>query len=347
VRLQKQAFDALERALLDAFRDIDEFRLLARRLGPRLEEVTPAARLPIVTLALVEYAEVHDQVRELIACAQAQVPSNKLLRRLDSIDLGSAPSADEVVDAGAGRNTFKDRLKEALTELGEPGMHLVAAGDLSRLLAVASADEAETLYLALLGNLKTTQPDEVVDALGRVFAVAVRRRVGEGARPDAVVLDLTRARLGRVDLSGLDLHGADIAFADLRHATLDGANLWRTRGYAVDVSKAGISRSNLEEARWHSCVARETQFHESRMVSAVLKEADLNSAEFQRARLQGAHFERADLRGAHFEQAYLADAFFTGANIDLAAAATISRAVGWETAHFDEPARGLIAAAGR
>jgi uncharacterized protein YjbI with pentapeptide repeats len=345
VRLQKQAFDAIQDALLDALRDIDDCRLLARQLGPKLEEITPAARLPVVALALIEYAEANDQVGELIACAQAQNPANRLLRGLNAVDLEPAPSTDEVVDRSSGGSFFKDQLKEALGELGEPGMHLAAAGALSGLLAAASDDEAETLYLAMLGNLKTTRPDEVVAALGPVFASAMRRRVGDGERPDAIVLDLTRARLARVDLSGLDLRLADIAFADLRHAKLEGSNLWRTKGYAVDVSRAGVSRSNLGEARWHSCVARETRFHECRMVSAVLKESDLTSAEFQRALLQGAHFERADLRGARFEHANLADAFFTEAKIDEAAAATISRAIGWEKAHFDEPARELIAAA--
>ena len=201
------------------------------------------------------------------------------------------------------------------------------------------------MYLALLGYLKAKQTDEVVAALTPVFVAALKRHVGATPRPEAVVVDLARVHLRRPELGDLDLHLADVAFADLRRADLDGAVLFRSRGYEVDVSGAGISRSNLEEVRWHRCVARETRFHDARMISAFLKEADLTGAEFQRARLQGAHLERSVLTGAKFEQAQLADAFFAGATLDEAAARSISRAVGWETAHFDPPALALIQAA--
>ena len=79
------------------------------------------------------------------------------------------------------------------------------------------------------------------------------------------------------------------------------------------------------------------------MVSAFLKEADLAGAQFQRSKLQGAHFDGADLTGARFEQANVADACFMGATIDPAAAASISRAKNWDKAHFDQPARDLVA----
>ena len=225
-----------------------------------------------------------------------------------------------------------------LTGAGGPSDMLCSAADHASPLS--GDEEADTLYLALLGNVKTERPAEVVIELAPVIAACLRRRIGDGARPD---LNLARARLRRIDLSGLDLHGADVAFGDLGHAKLDSTNLWRSRGYGVNVSGAAFARSNLEEARWHSAVAREARFHDCRMVSAVFKEADLAAAEFQQSRLQGAHLERADLTGARFEGAQLADAFFIGAKVDEAAAKTLAVATGWEKAHFDQPTYELIA----
>lgn len=112
-------------------------------------------------------------------------------------------------------------------------------------------------------------------------------------------------------------------------------NLWRSRAYGVNVEKAGLSRSNLEEVRWHEAAASEARFHDCRMVSAFFKDAVLTGAQFQRSRLQGAHFEGADLRGARFEQANVADASLVGAVVDEAAAASLSRAVNWRKARFD------------
>ena len=343
MKLSGAGFRAVEEALLDSFRDIDSLKPVARELNSDLQDITAADRLPTVVFNLIEYAEAHDQVGELIDAARLQNPSNLKLTNLKVADLKPAPSTAAVVDGGGGATPFKQRLKDSLGELDDVGMQLVAANELSRLLDDASDDEAETLYLALLGNVKTDRPDAVVGVLAPVVAACLRRRFGGAQRPLGINLDLARARLRKIDLSGLDLHEADVAFADLRHSNLDNANLQRTRGYAVDVTKAGVSGSNLEEARWHLCVARGTRFHNCRMVSVFLKGADLTAAEFQQSRLQGAHFERADLTGARFERADLADAFFTGAKIDDAAAATISRALHWQQAHFDPAAQALIA----
>jgi uncharacterized protein YjbI with pentapeptide repeats len=129
----------------------------------------------------------------------------------------------------------------------------------------------------------------------------------------------------------------------LAQTDLTNVNLWRSRGYGVNVTKAGLSRSNLEECRWHAAVAHKTRFHDCRMVSAFLKEAELVGAQFQRSKLQGAHFDRADLTGARFEQANIADACFIDATINDAAAASLSRAKNWQSAGFDQAARDLIA----
>jgi hypothetical protein len=342
VKLSDGAFHTLESALRDGFSNKGEFQLVARCLNTRLDDVTGATRLQEIALDLIEWAESRDRVDNLIRCMKTRNSSNKLIAALDSGALATAPTTEEVVEAGAGASTFKTRLKEALGELDSPGLQIVAAQELSELLEGASAEEATTLYLALLGNLKLDRPDDIVSALVPVIAKCLRTLIGDVKRPDSLSLDLARTRLRRIDLSGLDLHEADIAFANLRHASLDRANLWRSRGYAVELTDAGLSRANLEEARWHAAVARETRFRDCRMVSIFLKEADLTGAEFQRSRLQGAHFERANLTSAHFEQANLADAVFTGATIDDDAADSIAQAKNWRQARFDSAAQELI-----
>lgn len=343
MRLSDDVFQELQDALCDSFSDVGNLRLVARCLGPRLQEITTeTSRLPVAVLNLIEYAEDHDQVAQLIECARKTNPGNTRLARLEGIELEPAPTPRQIVDAGAGKKAFKDRLNDALDGLDSPGRELVAAKELAALLEGASVDETDTLFLALLGNVKGTRSDDVVRALAPVIARCLRDRIGDASRPNDVELNLARAHLQRIDLSGLDLHEADVAFADLRRANLENANLWRSRGYAVSMANAALSRSNLEEARWHYADARGAKFHDCRMVSVFLKDANLAGAEFQGSRLQGAHFERANLTGARFEGSNLADAYFCGAIVDDAGAASISRASCWQSAHFDAPTRKAI-----
>jgi len=304
-------------------------------MGTQLQDVSEDGTRPVVVERLIQYGETHDCVAKLVDCAKQSNTTNQTLAAIDSAALRYAPLTAEVVDAGSGAEPFKNRLKEALAHLDDAGMQLVAASELSKLLDAASDEEADTLYLALLGNVKVDRPPEVVRELAPVVAAYLRSRIPAGARRADVNLNLARARLRRIDLSGLHLHEADVAFADLRHATLRDTNLWRSRGYAVDVCGVTLAGSNLEEARWHSAVGREARFHNCRMVSVVLKQADLAQAEFQQSRLQGAHFEAADLTGARFEGAQLADADFRGSKLDDAALASIKQAQGSEQAKFD------------
>ncbi len=342
MKLTGPEFERLHEALLDAFASYDELGTMLRTTDWTIKAIAAPDALPAVITKVIEYAEGQDKVADLIKAAQKQKPTNVKLSALDATQLEVDPTSEEVVTAGAGAQEFKDKLMEALGNLDTPGLQLVAAKEFSTLLDNASEEEADTLFLALLGNLKTDRPDNVLEELTPVLAAVLRRTRVEGAGGADEPLDLARARLRRIDLSGLDLHEADVAFADLRHANLANVNLWRSRGYSVDVTKAGLSRSNLEEARWHKAVAKGARFHDCRMVSVFLKDADLEKAEFQQSRLQGAHFDRANLAGASFEAANLADAYFRGAIIDEAAAESIARAVDWSQAIFDPEARALV-----
>jgi uncharacterized protein YjbI with pentapeptide repeats/V8-like Glu-specific endopeptidase len=343
VKLTSAAFETVYGALADAFRDTTEFERIARCMDRRLGDiVSPNTRLPAIIVAMIECAEADDAVDRLLGCAKKQNRQNQRLAAVQTGDLPSAVAPQEVAEAGGGSQAFKQRFVETLTQLDVAGMEVLAAHELWTLIAQASDDEARTLYLTLVGVVRSDRPPEVLRELSSVFAAALRREIG-GKRRAGLELKLARVRLPRVDLSGLDLHEADLAFADLAGADLSNVNLWRSRAFGVDVSKAALSRSNLEEARWQDALAREARFYDCRMVSVVFKNADLGGARFQQSRLQGAHFERANLAGARFEEANVNDATFKEANIDEAAAASLARAANWDNAHFDPATQKIIA----
>lgn len=343
MKLTAAAFETVHRALEDAFSDETDFEQIARCTDRRLADVvSPNARLPAIIFAMIERAEADDAVDRLIDCARKQNPHNQRLAAVETGDLQPAAAPQEVAESGAGTQAFKQRLVQTLAQLDVAGMEVLAAHELATLLEEASPEEALTLYLVLVGVVRSDRRPDVLDELSAVFAAALRRQIGE-QRPAALELNLARVRLPRVDLRGLDLHEADLAFANLAHADLSNVNLWRSRAYGVDVSNAGLSRSNLEEARWHAAVARKARFHDCRMVSAFFKDADLGGAGFQQSRLQGAHFERTNLVGARFEEANVNDATFIEAKIDESAAASLARAAHWDKAHFDPATHKVIA----
>jgi uncharacterized protein YjbI with pentapeptide repeats len=342
MKLTAAAFETVQEALADGFTDATDFEQIARCMDRKLAEiVSPNSRLPTIILAMIERAEAEDSVERLIGCAKKRNPLNQRLAAVAADDLRPAAAPQEVAKSGEGTQAFKQRLVETLTQLDAAGMEVLAADELSTLLEQASDSEAETLYLALLGNVRQDRSPEIVAALSTVFAAALRRRLGE-RRPAELEVNLARVRLPRVDLKNLDLHEADLSFADLAHADLSKVNLWRSRAYGVNVSNADLSGSNLEEARWHAALARKARFRDCRMVSVFLKDADLSGAAFQQSRLQGAHFDRANLAGARFEGANVSDAIFWEANIDEAAATSLARADNWSNASFDQEARKLI-----
>lgn len=347
MRLSRDAFNLLFDAVSDRAQNRGVFDLLATQCHrPPTQFAGDNDLLPLAIKKLIEDCAAQDTLEGFIGCLKQRYGGNPLIDGLDFATLATGPSDDEVVAAGEGTNRFKVKLRDALAQIDQPGMQLVAGQDLFELLDGASDAEARTLYLAVLGNSKIDRSPEVASSLAAVLSKALKRLIGEGDRPEDLELGLDRTRLSRIDLSDLDLHGADIAFADLRYANLDGANLYRARGYAVDISNAGFNSANLVEARLHTAVAVKSRFHNARMISSFFKGADLREAGFQQAKLQGAHFEKSDLSGAKFEQANVSDAYFTGATFDEATISSISRAAGWESARFDPEARASIAAAG-
>jgi uncharacterized protein YjbI with pentapeptide repeats len=186
-------------------------------------------------------------------------------------------------------------------------------------------------------NLNLVHSRTLGNLLVSAFDQAIRTQISDQAPHNSLSrIDLSRAYLYRAQLQNLDLSEADFAFSDLRSADLTATNLFRVRGYQVNLAKARLSRANLGEARLRKASLSEVQFHGATLIAADLRETDLSKAQFQQARLQSTHLDRADLTGARFEHANLNDTYFLGATIPIATLKSIMKANHWDKAHFDD-----------
>jgi uncharacterized protein YjbI with pentapeptide repeats len=251
------------------------------------------------------------------------------------------------------RRRFDDLFAQAVGNLGAEteAVRVSGAVTLHNFLRPEYEDFHEQVYSVLCANLAVDHTRLVNRFIVRGFEKALRlhlsAQANEGERPS---IDLARCRLPRAELDGLELAQVDIAFAVLREASLRGTNLFRARGFEVDLAKARLTDAKLGEARLHGAVCRGAHFHNARLVSAEFREtrkqpADLTSAEFFGARLQGAHFDGAVLRGARFDNANLADARFPGAVFDevalrgILASEQVDGEPTWRKAYFDDHIR--------
>lgn len=250
----------------------------------------------------------------------------------------------------------------AMAELGaESGA--IRAGAAVMLLTFLEENHSRfhnRVFLILQANLKLqhNMPNEpnqrtLNDILIRGFEDATRKyiRLNRDRLPtkeyahkqkfERYGLDFVRTQLDRINLSDIDnLVRADLSFASLRNADLSNTNLFRCRGYRVDLSGARLTGSDLEEARLQHARCNGTSFHKSRLVAADLKYSILDGAQFFQTHLQSAHLEHASLRGANFRGANLNDAyFFNCRDFDRTTLNSITRAKNWRKAHFDDAVR--------
>jgi len=232
-----------------------------------------------------------------------------------------------------------------ITNLGSNSVSLQASAavQIMGFLKPKFEDYHRQVFLILFANLKVQQNggmqnETLAGLLINAFELAIRTKSGRaGENGDTPPLDLSRAYLNRADLHDLDLTLSDIAFADLRSANLTGSQLFRVRGYGVNLEKARLSRAKLGEVRWQTGRLTDAQFHESNLVAADLRKTDLTRAQFQQAKMQSAHLDNAVLVGARFENADLNDTYFYGAQLSPATLKSIVKAQNWRKAHFDPP----------
>ena len=246
---------------------------------------------------------------------------------------------------------FSESFAATAKNLGDdsPAIQAAAASSLMSFLKPQYREFSEDVFLLLLASLKVSREQSVADILVRVFEKALPLELEQLARPGGsagqrdtdranLPLDLARTYLYRVDLGGLDFQAfdLDIAYANLKGANLSDCSFHRLKAFGAELRKARLARANLLEAGLNSIDAREASFHNANLVSAKLKNARLNNAEFHQARMQEAHLEGAHLEGAHFEEANLNNTYFRRAFFDLSAKRSITRALNWEKANFDD-----------
>lgn len=338
--------ELLHQALLAAYperNDLDD--LTQFDFDTPLNQISPPTdKIGMAIKEVTRWAAKKGRLVDLVVAAKAREPGNQLLSEFNVTTLQLEDNPGDVIGAGSGTD-FDARLSAAVDKLasGNETNQVSAIVALQGLAGSGRRSEQLALYRTTVANLRVKYPKNVERDLVNLFQATVAAAFGASVdRPADVGVDYNRVSLPRVKIPDRDLSEADIAFADLSRANLTGCNMWRVRGYGVDLTKARLSRTSLEEARLRNAVAPGAHFHESRMIAMRLEEAELASAEFQRALMQGARLDGSDLTGAKFEGANLADTDLRGAVIDTAAAKSIARATNWRKAKLDGAAKTLV-----
>ncbi len=196
------------------------------------------------------------------------------------------------------------------------------------------------LFLLLLGSLRFPRRDFGDKLLVRTFQQIARAQIAEmrdGTAP--AELDFSNCYLEHVKLDDVDLSEIDMAFANLHGAELGRSNFWRARGFRVELSDAFLGSARLEEARLVEANLVKADLRNARLVSTKLQGADATGADFRGAEMQEAQLDRSTLLGVRFEGANLDNAYFRGARLDEASLQSITRAIAWRKANWDEDTR--------
>jgi hypothetical protein len=130
---------------------------------------------------------------------------------------------------------------------------------------------------------------------------------------EALIADISDARLEFRDLAGAQLTGANGMGAYLADVNLSGAHLDR----AV-LSEAVLFHANLERATLTQAALRKAQMGGANLRGAILREAILPWSDLTGADLRGADLSGADLSCAVLWGADLRGAFLRGANLTKA-----------------------------
>jgi uncharacterized protein YjbI with pentapeptide repeats len=124
------------------------------------------------------------------------------------------------------------------------------------------------------------------------------------------VLDLSRTRLRRARLRYADFSGTDFSWSDLH-----GANLFRAKLLETNFTRATLSMTILNEAKFAGSHLMEAVFSDAQMLGTDLSSGQLRRATLTRAHLDRAVLTQATLADAKLAQAKLRDANLRGANL--------------------------------
>ena len=99
MQLTGDEFAQLSAALGDSHRDYDDLGMTLRRADQRIANITNPGPLPMVIMAVLEYAETRDWVDQLVAAARASNPNNVELYTV-AVAMGLEPGGVTVSEDG-------------------------------------------------------------------------------------------------------------------------------------------------------------------------------------------------------------------------------------------------------
>lgn len=299
----------LNQALVCAFTR-DELRKMVRyKLGRVLSAIIDdSGDMDTVVFNLIEWAERHGYISDLVLGAAQHNPTNPVLTK------------------------FVERHHELLSANNDgerTTVVIVVKGNLSR----SDPDSQRAFYEHAI-NIASLLPDGTAQILGmepfnsikltvelpkskvlNLLTAASNTYIGN---TEVLSISLRKTDLSSSDLQGaylvnVDLVGANLSRSDLRHADLSGANLSRTNLTSADLSFAKLSKAILVEA-----MLRDTDFREANLRRADLRSADLTLAKLYRADLTGANLVETVFHMADLSRSSFVDARLSGANLSQA-----------------------------
>jgi V8-like Glu-specific endopeptidase len=152
MRLTGAEFTELEAALSDAVIGYDDLALILRRAGRRLQNIAAPGPMPSVFVAVIEYAESHDWVHELIEAARASNPQNvQMLKVAAAIGLepGGVPPSEVAGETALAQVTdHLERMVDAQRGIADLGSFAAKIQELlRRVCAVELVDEFGSGFL--------------------------------------------------------------------------------------------------------------------------------------------------------------------------------------------------------
>ena len=228
MRLTPGEYDALYRALLDAFADYDALRRPLRLAGQQIGAIAAPAAMPTVVDRVIEKAEAGDWVADLIAGARADNPGNVALLRL-SAAIGLEPAGVDVTATAAGAElgavtAHLERMVDRDRGIADLGSFAIKLAELMRQVCAVEVGEAYGTGFLIGPQTVLTNHHVIAPALDGSVPVRVRfdyRALRDGLTVNGgVAYDLAPAEAWLV--AGAPHSAADTRLYDPAHLPADG-----------------------------------------------------------------------------------------------------------------------------
>ncbi|MBQ0922697.1 pentapeptide repeat-containing protein [Saccharopolyspora endophytica] len=236
----------------------------------------------------------------------------------------------------AEQGQITDRFTKAVEQLGaeKPEVRIGGAYALNRIASDSPRDHSAAMDV-LAAFVRTHPPAPLTDALlmwppvdttaAADLYTAADIIKSQSHSAEAKPINLSGARLAKMDFAGVDLSGADLSGIDLTGANLTGANLSRAKLLGATLAGADLTNANLADtslinanlrsARLTGASVTRTEINATNLTGISAVGIDLASANFVSAQLAGAVLKDADLSNISFVGMDLSGALLDGANL--------------------------------